>query len=253
MGRIARVPVLLWITTLSGLVACTASPAADPTAPATSTATEVPSEDAAPVATATAAAAAHGSAASSASPWVPLVDLGAVGQDGTATTVVLKRPVPSSTPLACADAWFFSPAPAFCPDGPAESLTVAEQPFERGRTVWVPDESGAQVYVMYTDGKAESWADEWVEGEPEIDPGIQPPAGLFQPRRGFGAVWRGVTGLRDRLGWALAPESAAQTRVQRERFGVDAKGWHVFLRLADGRVVQFIGHYATYAWLEVGR
>lgn len=251
MGRIARVPVLLWITTLSGLVACTASPAADPTAPATSTATEVPSEDAAPVATATAAAAAHGSAASSASPWVPLVDLGTAEQDGT--PVFASAPLSSATPTSCADAWFFSPAPAFCPDGPAESLTVAEQPFERGRMVWVPDDVGAQVYVMYTDGKAESWADEWVEGEPETDPGIQPPAGLFQPRRGFGAVWRGVTGLRDRLGWALAPESAAQTRVQRERFGVDAKGWHVFLRLADGRVVQFIGHYATYAWLEVGR
>jgi hypothetical protein len=249
----ARVPVLLWITSLSGLVACTAPPAAGPTAPAASTATEVPSEDATPMTTATAVAAAHGSAASSASPWVPLVDLGAVGEDGTATAVIPKLPVPSSTPLTCSDAWFFSPAPAFCPDGLAESLTVAEQPFERGRMVWVPDESGAQVYVMFPGGQAESWADEWVEGQPETDPGIQPPAGLLQPRRGFGAVWRRVTGLRDRLGWALAPESAAQTRVQRERFGVDAKGWHVFLRLADGRVVQFIGHCATYAWKEAAR
>lgn len=251
MGRIVRVTVLLWITTLSGLAACTASPAAGPSASAVSTTSTVTSGAAVSVTTATSGAAAHGSAASSASPWVPLVDLGAASKDET--PVVANASLPSATPTPCADTWFFSPAPAFCPDGPVENLTVAEQPFERGRMVWVPDDVGAQVYVMVPDGKAESWVDDWAEGQPETDPGIQPPAGLLQPRRGFGAVWRRVTGLRDRLGWALAPESAAETQVQRERFGVDAKGWNVLVRLADGRVVQFVGHYATYAWKEVAR
>ena len=249
MGPIARVAVLLWITILSGLVACTATPAAGPTASVVSTAIAVPSEVAAPVTTTTAGAASPGSGAASASPWVPLVDLGAVSQDGTA--VVANAPLPSATPTPCPHPWFFTPAPAFCPDGPAESLTVAEQPFERGRMVWVPEEGGAQVYVMFPHGKAEGWVDDWTVGQPESDPSLSPPAGLDQPRRGFGAVWRTVTGLRDRLGWALAPEGAAETQVQRERFVVDAKGWKVFVRLADGRVVQFIGHYATYAWNEV--
>lgn len=251
MGRMVRVTVLLWITSVSGLAACTASPAAGPTASAVSTTSTVTLGAAASVTTATMSATGQEPAASSASPWVPLVDLGAASKDGT--PVVANAPLPSATPTPCADDWFFSAAPAFCPDGPVETLTVAEQPFERGRMVWVPEESGAQVYIMYTDGKAESWVDDWAEGQPETDPGIQPPTGLLQPRRGFGAVWRRVTGLRDRLGWALAPESAAQTQVQRERFGVDAKGWNVFVRLADGRVVQFVGHYATYAWKEVAR
>lgn len=251
MGRMVRVTVLFCVATLSGLAACTATPVAGPTVLATSTAMAAPSEAAAPMTTATAVPSSRGTRAPSASPWVPLVDLGAASKDGT--PVVANAPLPSATPTPCADAWFFVPAPAFCPDGSVENFAVAEQPFERGRMVWVPDESGAQVYVMLPDGKAESWVDDWAEGQPETDPGIQPPAGLLQPRRGFGAVWRRVTGLRDRLGWALVPESAAETLVQRERFGEDVKGWNLFVRLADGRVVQFVGHYATYAWKEVAR
>ena len=41
-----------------------------------------------------------------------------------------------------------------------------------------------------------------------------PPAGLYQPVRGFGLVWREETGVRDRLGWALGEEAGYPTAIQ---------------------------------------
>lgn len=45
---------------------------------------------------------------------------------------------------------------------------------------------------------------------PGPDPGLVPPPGLFQPVLGFGKFWRGLVPgsewVRERLGWAVAPE-----------------------------------------------
>jgi hypothetical protein len=50
-----------------------------------------------------------------------------------------------------------------------------------------------------------------VDGTPE--PSITAPSGLHVPVRGFGKVWREGTGakVRERLGWATAPETVATT------------------------------------------
>jgi hypothetical protein len=48
--------------------------------------------------------------------------------------------------------------------------------------------------------------DTFVEGEAEIDPSLIPPEGMYQPRRGFGKLWRNNPEVKDRLGWALTPE-----------------------------------------------
>ena len=40
----------------------------------------------------------------------------------------------------------------------------------------------------------------------ESDPTITPPSGYYQPRRGFGKIWREQAGARDKLGWATANE-----------------------------------------------
>jgi hypothetical protein len=56
-------------------------------------------------------------------------------------------------------------------------------------------------------------ANGWFAGQPETDPSLTPPAGLFQPVRGFGVAWRannappGLT-VRDRLGWATEAEAS---------------------------------------------
>jgi hypothetical protein len=65
--------------------------------------------------------------------------------------------------------------------------------------------------------------DTYLEGEPESLPELDPPADattesrfpnaqIQQPIRGFGKVWRETEGLRERLGWALAPEVEINTR-----------------------------------------
>jgi hypothetical protein len=93
---------------------------------------------------------------------------------------------------------------------------VAEH-FEHGLMIWRedPDFYGSQIYVFFRDGKWPHWDpsnDRWRDGMPESDPTIIPPAGYYQPVRGFGVFWReaffGTIGLsaRDRLGWATDEE-----------------------------------------------
>jgi hypothetical protein len=57
----------------------------------------------------------------------------------------------------------------------------------------------------------------WAEGQPEDDPSILPPAGRFQPKRGFGAAWRRGGGSyspqRADLGWAIDEEAGFGTTL----------------------------------------
>jgi hypothetical protein len=163
--------------------------------------------------------------------------------------------------LLCPYEFFFSyPPPARgsegqddCPVGPAAHTLAAEQVFERGRMVWleaVPAESipsadawGPTILVFHTneDPQVSGWStyrydDTWSTDEPESDPAIVPPPGLCQPVRGFGKVWRTEAEVRERLGWALAPEQGFE--------GVYQAGWdpwyprgNQYLRTADGRVL----------------
>ena len=118
-------------------------------------------------------------------------------------------------PLTCPDTWFFEPAPNECPASPPLYSWGAEEPFEHGVMLWVGEED--RIYVLYDDGGITAWdafVDEWDEGEPVDDPSIVPPSGLYQPIRGFGLVWREQPGVRERLGWATAPEMGYPTAVQ---------------------------------------
>ena len=60
-----------------------------------------------------------------------------------------------------------------------------------------------------------------------------PPPGYYQPVRGFGLVWREQPNVRDRLGWALAPEAGFETAVQHTSY---PKYNHTYLRALDGNV-----------------
>jgi hypothetical protein len=134
-------------------------------------------------------------------------------------------PVPSAPvavptavgPTPCAFAWFMTPAPTACAgQAPVYSLTVAEH-FQHGVMIWrqTPDVFGSRIYAFFDDNQ---WPyfnpsnDAWYSGDPESDPTLTPPAGLFQPVRGFGVFWRqayfgaAVGAARDRLGWATDAE-----------------------------------------------
>ncbi|MBS1250972.1 MAG: hypothetical protein MAG451_00001 [Anaerolineales bacterium] len=94
------------------------------------------------------------------------------------------------------------------------------------------------IYVLY-DGDApgasgrRSWdgfEDTWTPDQPESDPALQPPPDRQQPVRGFGKVWRTQPGVRERLGWALAPEEAYASPIQAfERGAVVGLGSSVYV------------------------
>jgi hypothetical protein len=136
--------------------------------------------------------------------------------------------------LRCMDSWFFGNAPDICPAGPALSSAGAVQWFEGGLMIWAAEED--QIYALFDDDSSPGWnryIDRWNDGEPEDDPAISTPDGLFQPIRGFGLVWRQEPGVRDRLGWAINEESGFETVVQRTSY---AKYNETFILAQDGGI-----------------
>jgi len=136
--------------------------------------------------------------------------------------------------LRCPDEWFFEPAPDVCPDDAAIVADGAEQHFERGVMLWNRAED--RIYVLFDDEGYPRWQayeDKFEEGDPELDPDIEPPAGLYQPIRGFGLVWRERPGVRERLGWAVDTEAGYQTAIQRTSY---VKYNHTYIQALDGGV-----------------
>ncbi|GAG43275.1 unnamed protein product, partial [marine sediment metagenome] len=61
----------------------------------------------------------------------------------------------------------------------------------------------------------QAFADTWKEGQPEDDLDLIAPPGLFQPKRGFGKVWREeLGGPASRIGWAREEERGFTGVVQ---------------------------------------
>lgn len=103
-----------------------------------------------------------------------------------------------------------------CPVGePPVTLTQASavQTFERGLMVWISDTPGS-IYVLYSDGRYQRFDDTFVDGADPERGGENPPAGLLEPVRGFGKVWRNNPAVRDGLGWATEAERGGQSTTQ---------------------------------------
>ena len=100
-------------------------------------------------------------------------------------------------------------------------IATSYQRFEHGAMLWVDIFYGPgvylnyqDIYVLYDDGSFEKFDDDWDNTQPIDDPSIVPPDGFYQPVAGFGKVWREQPGVRDRLGWAIAPESSSDGVIQ---------------------------------------
>lgn len=98
---------------------------------------------------------------------------------------------------------------------PGTQGAMAAEHFQHGVMLWLSSQD--MIFILFGDGNTPQWANDanhWTQGQPESDPSITAPAGLYQPVRGFGLLWRmgiGYTagsGVRDRLGWAIEPEAA---------------------------------------------
>jgi len=139
--------------------------------------------------------------------------------------------------LPCPDAWWYlENPPDLCPStDPFRSLAAA-QSFEGGRMVWI--EHPGIYYVFFDDGSYQTFNDPLQITEEEEPPVEDPPAGRQAPVSGFGLLWRGqVAGsdsLRQRLGWALAPEYNFDAVWQTEARPENAR---TFLQGPDGRVL----------------
>ena len=146
-------------------------------------------------------------------------------------------------PLTCPHTWFFAPEPPICPQDAAVSTAAAEQQFEHGWMIWLGEQD--QIYVIFNDivfsPKWMSYADNWEAGMPEDDPNIVPPPGYYQPKRGFGLIWREQPSIRDRLGWAIAPEEAYTSALQRTSY---AKYNETYIRALDGEIWKLLPEFS---------
>ncbi|MGQ0600428.1 MAG: hypothetical protein ACT4QE_01880 [Anaerolineales bacterium] len=141
--------------------------------------------------------------------------------------------------LNCPDTWFFPNPPADCP-WPAHFTTMQAQHFEHGLMLWT--QWNDSVYILYDDTHWYRWdrlSNQWFPGMSESDPDIIPPAGFYQPVRGFGLAWR--TGyvspmqvVRDRLGWALGEEFAVSNAAH--QCDTKAKYATCYIRRPDGLI-----------------
>jgi hypothetical protein len=103
------------------------------------------------------------------------------------------------------------------------TIQTAWQPFEHGEMVWISRTTYIQerlIYAFFDDGTYQQFEDTWREGQP-VSANLTPPAGRYEPVRGFGKVWREGTGarVRERLGWATAPEKGAPGAYQQFQRG----------------------------------
>lgn len=128
-----------------------------------------------------------------------------------ATEVPTATLEPSITPTSTT-----TPTPDPFPTPVEGQVYVAEQRFERGWMFWL--QPVGQIWVLTVNEQNQGiWSvyeDTFVDGQPEIDPEIVPPEGLFQPERGFGKLWRENPEVRESLGWAMEAELGHTTRYE---------------------------------------
>lgn len=146
-------------------------------------------------------------------------------------------------PLTCPHTWFFAPEPPICPQDAALETAAAEQQFEHGWMIWLEDAD--LIYVIFNDTvfspKWMSYTDDWEVGMPEDDPNIVPPSGFYQPQRGFGLIWREQPSIRDRLGWAIAPEAPYTSALQRTSY---SKYNQTYIRALDGEIWKLLPEFS---------
>jgi len=155
--------------------------------------------------------------------------------------VIGNTPFPT-VPTSCQFIWFFpDPKPPFCPLSPQTISPAAYQTFEYGFMIWVGSQDA--IYVMFNDVLNPRWQvfrDNYEESMPAEDPmyNTPPNPATYQPRRGFGLLWRNNEAIRSRLGWATTPSEApynaqTQTGADSTLFISDPQNG-VFMLLAQG-------------------
>jgi hypothetical protein len=116
-----------------------------------------------------------------------------------------------SVRIVCNFTYFFPSTPEMaCPQTDVGEVQAAFEIFENGYMLWRGDNS--DIYVLLNTGEVRVIKDRW-QGEIITFP-EQPPAGLYQPMRGFGRVWVDDPALRMEIGWAVTLEQGYTMNYQ---------------------------------------
>ncbi len=148
-------------------------------------------------------------------------------------------------PLACPFTYFFGSVPESCPTAPASTQQINYQPFEHGFMLRLNQTGYVLVDVVFEDG---TWEQVQASGtQPDVLE--TPPDGLVQPTGALGQAWQ-LEGVRDRLGWATAPEQTYPAQTQSEaRSGPTTKSpFKTYWSLPDGRALRLDPFASTDAY-----
>lgn len=119
-----------------------------------------------------------------------------------------------------------------CPIESGASHTGTLQLFERGVMYFIPT---GEIWAI-APALSRMW---YAPNAPPVQPGdIVVPEGMMAPSLGFGAVWRGLPGVQDSLGFARTAEEGTKIVTQKFQNGIllsDGGSGQVFVLLADGR------------------
>lgn len=141
--------------------------------------------------------------------------------------------------VACSSPWFFGqPRPDTCPAGASFSSRASLEQFQQGYMIWIGEQDA--IYVIYDSETQPRWQvfnDTFEDGMIEYDPGWGPgPPYTYQPKRGFGKLWRDRPDVRQRIGWSVREWSEPYTaEVQ---VAVDGS---IFIRESRGGVFRLMG------------
>lgn len=121
-----------------------------------------------------------------------------------------------------------------CPIEGVGSVDGSLQIFERGVMYYSPS---GEIWAIAPAGQR-FW---YAVSAPPVPPGEIPvPEGLLAPSQGFGAVWRGLPGVQDALGFARSAEQVTKLSTQKFQNGLllaDGGSGQVFVLLSDGQAL----------------
>lgn len=148
--------------------------------------------------------------------------------------------------ILCPTPWFFQPAPAECPSEESQPTTIVEQPFERGRMIYLAQTN--RVYVLFNDSESPAWVDFANQYNPAIHPERDEAfeaaiagTGLVQPIGKLGFVWRGDDSVRRRLGIGVTLEVSFEGFTQRApTTGATGNADSLYITSSNGTVLQLL-------------
>ena len=126
-----------------------------------------------------------------------------------------------------------------CAKEAEHNVWLGEETFIGGRMFWRQD-TGV-IYVLFNDGTWKQFPNTWSAGEPEADPSIVAPGGYYQPKRGFGELWRGNSQVRSKLSWATTEEQGVTGAVEQFERGLMlwSPNLGIYALCNDGRWVRY--------------